>query len=126
MTPTGSSGAGPAGAPVKTEARIDTPQPFARPAPGTVTVAGVAWAQHRGIRRVEVRTDDGPWHDADLAVQDTRDTWRQWSRPWKTTPGGHTLAVRATDGTGRVQTERRTGTIPDGASGWHSVLVTVG
>lgn len=46
--------------------------------------------------------------------------------PPKTTPGGRTLAVRATDGTGRVQTERRTGTIPDGASGWHRAFVTVG
>ncbi|MFJ7154459.1 molybdopterin-dependent oxidoreductase [Streptomyces sp. NPDC101118] len=112
-------------APVKTQARIDTPRPFARPAAGTVTVAGVAWAQRRGIRRVEVRVDDGPWQEADLAAQDTVDTWRQWSYRWQATPGGHTIAVRATDGTGRVQTERRTRTIPDGASGRHSVFVTV-
>ncbi|MFI1652315.1 molybdopterin-dependent oxidoreductase [Streptomyces avidinii] len=113
-------------APVKTQARIDTPKPFARPAAGTVTIAGVAWAQHRGIQRVEVRIDDGPWQDADLAPQATADTWRQWSLPWKTTPGGHNLTVRATDGTGTAQTEQRTRTIPDGASGWHSVFVTAG
>ncbi|MFK0222331.1 sulfite oxidase [Streptomyces vinaceus] len=112
-------------APIKTQARIDTPKPFARPAAGTVTIAGVAWAQHRGITRVEVRIDDGPWQDADLAPQATVDTWRQWSHPWKATPGGHTITVRATDGTGAVQTEQRTRTIPDGASGWHSVFVTV-
>lgn len=46
--------------------------------------------------------------------------------PWKPTPGGHHLTVRATDGTGEVQTERRTRTIPDGASGRHSVFVTAG
>ncbi|MFF4498645.1 molybdopterin-dependent oxidoreductase [Streptomyces sp. NPDC001546] len=113
-------------APIKTQARIDTPKPFARPAAGTVTVAGVAWAQHRGIDRVEVRVDDGPWQDADLAPQAGVDTWRQWSFPWNTTPGGHTLTVRATDGTGATQTEERTRTIPDGASGWHSVFVTAG
>ncbi|WP_405760859.1 MULTISPECIES: molybdopterin-dependent oxidoreductase [unclassified Streptomyces] len=112
-------------APIKTQSRIDTPKPFARPVAGTVTIAGVAWAQHRGITRVEVRVDDGPWQDADLAAQDTVDTWRQWSHPWQATPGGHTITVRATDATGQVQTERRTGTIPDGASGWHSVFVTV-
>ncbi|MFJ7199644.1 MULTISPECIES: molybdopterin-dependent oxidoreductase [unclassified Streptomyces] len=112
-------------APVKTESRIDTPKPFARPRAGTVMVAGVAWAQHRGIDKVEVRIDDGPWHEAHLAAEDTRDTWRQWSFPWQATPGGHTLTVRATDRTGRVQTGRRTRTIPDGASGWHSVVVTV-
>ncbi|MFG2292360.1 molybdopterin-dependent oxidoreductase [Streptomyces sp. NPDC048603] len=112
-------------APVKTQARIDTPRPFARPAAGPVTVAGVAWAQGRGITRVEVRIDDGPWRDADLAARATPDTWRQWSFPWRATPGGHTVTVRATDGTGRVQTEERTRTVPDGASGRHSVFVTV-
>lgn len=113
-------------APVKTAARIDTPKPFARPGAGTVMVAGVAWAQHRGIDKVEVRVDDGPWQEADLAAEDTRDTWRQWSFPWRSTKGGHTLTVRATDRTGAVQTDRRTRTIPDGATGWHSVVVTVG
>ncbi|WP_330343680.1 sulfite oxidase [Streptomyces longwoodensis] len=112
-------------APVKTAARIDTPKPFARPRAGTVMVAGVAWAQHRGIDKVEVRVDDGPWQEADLAAEDTRDTWRQWSFPWRSTKGGHTLTVRATDRTGAVQTERRARTVPDGASGWHSVVVTV-
>ncbi|MFJ9078643.1 molybdopterin-dependent oxidoreductase [Streptomyces sp. NPDC102278] len=111
-------------APIKTQARIDTPKPFAQAAAGTVMVAGVAWAQHRGVERVEVRIDDGPWQEAQLAEQDTTDTWRQWSYPWKTTPGGHNLTVRATDGTGQVQTEQRARTIPDGASGWHSVFVT--
>ncbi|MBT1189355.1 molybdopterin-dependent oxidoreductase [Streptomyces sp. CJ_13] len=112
-------------APIKTQARIDTPKPFARPAAGALTVAGVAWAQRRGITRVEVRVDDGRWQDADLAVQDTVDTWRPWSYRWNATPGGHTLTVRATDGTGQVQTEERARTVPDGASGWHSVFVTV-
>ncbi|CAL9278622.1 MULTISPECIES: molybdopterin-dependent oxidoreductase [Streptomyces] len=112
-------------APIKTQSRIDTPKPFARPAAGTVTIAGVAWAQRRGISRVQVRIDDGPWQDADLAAQAGVDTWRQWSYRWPAAPGGHTITVRATDGTGQVQTEQRTRTIPDGASGWHSVFVTV-
>lgn len=112
-------------APIKTESRIDTPKPFARPKAGTVMVAGVAWAQHRGIDTVEVRVDDGPWQQAHLAAEDTRDTWRQWSLAWPATPGSHTLTVRATDRTGTVQTDQRTRTIPDGASGWHSVVVTV-
>jgi DMSO/TMAO reductase YedYZ molybdopterin-dependent catalytic subunit len=112
-------------APIKTESRIDTPKPFARPNAGTVMIAGVAWAQHRGIDKVEVRIDDSPWQEARLAAEDTRDTWRQWSFPWQATQGGHTLTVRATDRTGAVQTGERTRTIPDGASGWHSVVVTV-
>ncbi|MBN0043474.1 molybdopterin-dependent oxidoreductase [Streptomyces actuosus] len=112
-------------APVRTQSRIDTPKPFARPAAGTVMVAGVAWAQHRGIDRVELRVDDGPWRTARLAAEDSRDTWRQWSIPWQATRGSHTLTVRATDRTGRVQTEKRTRPRPDGASGRHSVVVTV-
>ncbi|MFC9797366.1 molybdopterin-dependent oxidoreductase [Streptomyces sp. NPDC127584] len=112
-------------APVKTESRIDTPRPLARVAPGTVAVAGVAWAQHRGIRRVEVRIDDGPWQDAELGAEDSDDTWRQWLHRWQAVPGRHTLTVRATDGTGAPQPEERTGTMPDGAQGWHSVVVEV-
>ncbi|MEU9405815.1 sulfite oxidase [Streptomyces sp. NPDC048281] len=112
-------------APIKTQSRIDTPKPFARPRAGTVMVAGVAWAQHRGIAKVEIRVDDGPWQQARLAAEDTADTWRQWTFPWQATKGGHTLTVRATDRTGAVQTETRTRTIPDGASGRHSVVVTV-
>lgn len=112
-------------APVKTQSRIDTPKPFARPRTGTVMVAGVAWAQHRGIDKVEIRVDDGPWQPARLAAEDSRDTWRQWSFPWRATKGGHTLTVRATDRTGAVQTGERARTIPDGASGRHSVVVTV-
>ncbi|WP_428956908.1 sulfite oxidase [Streptomyces sp. cg35] len=112
-------------APIKTESRIDTPKPFGRPKAGNVMVAGVAWAQHRGIDKVEVRVDDGPWEEARLAAEDTRDTWRQWSYAWQATKGGHTLTVRATDRTGETQTEKRTPPIPDGASGWHSVVVTV-
>ncbi|MGW6561573.1 hypothetical protein [Streptomyces hydrogenans] len=53
------------------------------------------------------------------------DTWRQWPYRWNATPGGHNITVRATDGTGQIQTEQRTRTIPDGASGRHSVFVTV-
>ncbi|MEW2306837.1 molybdopterin-dependent oxidoreductase [Streptomyces sp. NPDC006655] len=112
-------------APIKTQSRIDTPKPFARPRAGAVMVAGVAWAQRRGIDKVEVRVDDGPWQEARLAAEDTADTWRQWTLPWQATEGGHTLTVRATDRTGAVQTEKRTRTIPDGADGWHSVVVTV-
>ncbi|MEU2509030.1 sulfite oxidase [Streptomyces sp. NPDC007863] len=112
-------------APIKTQSRIDTPKPFARTAAGTVTIAGVAWAQGRGITRVEIRVDDGPWQDAGLAAETGVDTWRQWSYRWNASPGGHNLTVRATDGTGQVQTEQRTRTVPDGATGRHSVFVTV-
>lgn len=91
----------------------------------TVMVGGVAWAQHRGIDRVQVRVDDGPWRDVDLATEANIGTWRPWSFPWKATSGSQALTVRATERGGQVQTERRTGTVPDRASGWPSVVVTI-
>jgi DMSO/TMAO reductase YedYZ molybdopterin-dependent catalytic subunit len=112
-------------APIKTESRIDVPRPLAQLAAGQVTVAGVAWAPHRGISAVQVNVDGGPWHDARLAAADGTDTWRQWSWAWDATSGLHTLQVRAADGTGAVQTSARAGVFPSGASGWDSVVVTV-
>jgi hypothetical protein len=94
--------------------------------PGTVVVAGVAWAQHRGISKVEVQVDDGPWAVATLAATVSSDTWRQWSYQWEATKGTHVLRVRATDGTGQTQTSTPAPPAPNGASGWHSVQVTVG
>jgi DMSO/TMAO reductase YedYZ molybdopterin-dependent catalytic subunit len=111
--------------PVKTQSRIDTPRPRNRPAAGPVMVAGVAWAQHRGIDRVEVRVDEGPWQEAQLAPTTSVDTWVQWSWQWQATPGEHTLQVRATDSTGETQTGEPRGVAPDGATGWHSVTLTV-
>ncbi|MFI5497249.1 molybdopterin-dependent oxidoreductase [Actinoplanes sp. NPDC051859] len=111
--------------PVKTASRIDKPQPFATVQAGNATVAGVAWAQGRGIRTVEVRVDDRGWEKAELLPVPSSDTWVQWRYEWKATPGPHTLAVRATDGTGAVQTEQRATPFPDGATGWHTITTTV-
>jgi len=111
---------------VKTASRIDRPAPFAQLATGTAPVAGVAWAQGRGIRAVEVRVDDGPWQPAALLPVPSVDTWVQWRYDWPASPGAHTLAVRATDGTGAVQPEERVTPFPDGATGWHTITVSVG
>ena len=51
--------------PIKTQSRIDTPRDGAARPAGQVTVAGVAWAQHRGITKVEVQADNGPWAAGD-------------------------------------------------------------
>ncbi|MCF0096687.1 molybdopterin-dependent oxidoreductase [Micromonospora sp. MH99] len=111
--------------PIKTQSRIDAPRRRNRLTAGPVTVAGVAWAQHRGISRVEVRVDDGPWQEAELAPTVSVDTWVQWSWRWDATPGDHRLQVRATDATGETQTERTQSVAPDGATGWHTVPVNV-
>jgi DMSO/TMAO reductase YedYZ molybdopterin-dependent catalytic subunit len=112
-------------APIKTESRIDVPQPLAQVKAGRVTVAGVAWAPATGIAGVQVNVDNGPWHPATLAAADGIDTWRQWMWAWDATPGLHTLQVRATDNKGVTQTPARTQVFPNGASGWDSTVVTV-
>jgi DMSO/TMAO reductase YedYZ molybdopterin-dependent catalytic subunit len=112
-------------APIKTMSRIDVPKSFAKIVPGMTPIAGVAWAQRKGIAKVEVRIDNGPWHETTLASQDTIDTWRQWVFQWDATSGLHTIEVRATDKTGYVQTETRVGDLPNGATGWQSVVASV-
>ena len=111
--------------PIKTESRIDVPFGGASLANGRTAVAGVAWAQHKGIAAVEVRVDGGPWHEARLAAVPDIDTWRQWVWEWPATPGSHLLEARATDKTGYTQTAAQAQPPPNGASGYPSAQVTV-
>ncbi|MFA9444393.1 molybdopterin-dependent oxidoreductase [Egicoccus sp. AB-alg6-2] len=111
--------------PVKTMSRIDVPAGLDELRPGTVAVAGVAWAPTRGVERVEVQIDDGPWQPAELAAPVNDLTWRQWVLRWDATPGRHRIRCRATDGTGATQPEERVPVRPDGATGWHTITVTV-
>ncbi len=111
--------------PIKTGTRIDTPRPRSRIKQGRIAVAGVAWAQHRGIRGVEVQIDNGPWQPARLAEEQSIDTWRQWVYDWDATPGTHTLRARATDATGEIQTAERRDVVPDGATGHPTVTLQV-
>ncbi|GAB3706575.1 molybdopterin-dependent oxidoreductase [Mariniluteicoccus flavus] len=120
-TPRGWSALGP----VKTNSRIDVPRRGDGVPAGTVAVAGVAWAQHRGVTGVQVKIDDGPWQDARLGAEANVDTWRQWAYAWDATPGCHQITVRAIDATGEPETEAIAAPAPDGASGHHAITVTV-
>ncbi|MFB7797394.1 molybdopterin-dependent oxidoreductase [Isoptericola sp. NPDC056134] len=120
-TPRGWSALGP----IKLSSRIDVPRPGDDLPAGAVTLAGVAWAQHTGIERVEVRVDDGDWVAADLADTVGPDTWRQWRLDWDATPGDHLVAVRATDADGNLQVEAEAPPAPDGATGWHTIELTI-
>ena len=112
--------------PIKTESRIDVPRSGQDVPAGPVTFGGVAWAQDRGVRAVEVRVDgpdgEGRWQQATLGAAYSDETWRLWSLDWEARqPGPHTITVRATDNTGYTQTSERADPVPDGATGWHSV-----
>lgn len=108
-----------------TLSRIDYPEEGITAGP--VYVGGVAFAGSRGIQRVEVSTDGGKsWGEASLRPSLGKDTWTQWTYPWIAERGEHELLVRATDGTGTLQTARKTDTYPDGATGWHTRKIQVG
>jgi len=115
--------------PILTQSRIDTPANGASVGAGRVPIAGIAWAPDRGIGGVAVSVDGGPWEAAQLSVPISDTTWVQWLYAWDAAAAGagsHTIAVRATDGSGVVQVADRTPPAPDGARGYHTIQVSVG
>jgi DMSO/TMAO reductase YedYZ molybdopterin-dependent catalytic subunit len=113
-------------APIKTESRIDVPTGLGTLKAGRTAVAGVAWAQHKGIDAVHVRVDKGPWNEATLAAVPGIDTWRQWVWEWEATSGTHLIECRATDKTGYTQTAIDAPPEPNGASGYPMAQVAIG
>ena len=113
--------------PLHTMNRIDRPRGHLALGQ-TIEIGGIAFAGNRGIQKVEVSVDDGvTWHQAMPDPALSQDSWVLWSWQWKPSlPGQYTLVARATDGTGEVQTSRKQGTVPNGATGYHEVVVQVG
>ncbi len=114
--------------PILTQSRIDVPHDGQGVPPGRVAIAGVAWAPDRGVAKVEVAID-GEWHDAQLTTPISKATWVQWLYAWDAAAAGsrdHVVEVRATDGSGQVQTADQSPPAPDGARGHHTIRVTVG
>jgi DMSO/TMAO reductase YedYZ molybdopterin-dependent catalytic subunit len=113
--------------PIKTQSRIDTISAGDNLPAGKNPIGGIAWAPHRGIEKVEVSTDGGEtWNTATLAKQLAEDTWRQYVYDWEAKPGDYTIQVRATDGNGVTQTASKAPPHPSGATGYHTIYVTVG
>jgi DMSO/TMAO reductase YedYZ molybdopterin-dependent catalytic subunit len=111
---------------VPTRARFDFPYydqtvPFASP----LALKGVAFGGDRGVSRVEVSVDGGSaWREARLEYQGTKLTWALWRYHWEPPgPGEYKLVVRAIDGSGVTQTAEERGTVPDGATGYHRVVL---
>ncbi len=113
-------------APILTQSRIDVPASGGSVPAGQTTVGGVAWAPDRGVAKVEVRIDDGPWQAAGITRPISKATWVQWTLAWTATPGRHSIEVRATDDVGDVQTDQVSDPAPDGARGHHRIFVDAG
>lgn len=108
----------------KTTSRLDLRGEVAARHP--VELTGMAYAGARGIRGVEVSLDGGShWVACELVSGERPHVWSLWRYVWPTpSPGRHTLVVRAIDGTGEIQTARRKGRFPSGATGYHRTQVT--
>ena len=79
-------------------------------------VGGVAYAGIRGVRRVEVRADGGPWVEAQLETPMARYTWTRWKAELAA-PRAEFVQARAQDGEGRWQAEKEKPLFPDGVAG---------
>ena len=88
-----------------------------------IPVGGIAHAGARGISKVEVQTDDGPWQEAQLRTPLSGTTWVVWRYDWPFQKGHHRLTVRCYDGTGAVQNAEMAPPHPSGASGYHDKTV---
>ena len=109
--------------PIQTASRIDVPRDGGRVEPGEVVAAGVAWAPLKEIALVEVQLDGGDWIEAEVTEPLSDKAWVQWKAPLTLAEGDHTLAVRATDGTGDVQTSVERGSLPSAATGHHTITI---
>ncbi len=112
--------------PVHTTTRIDRPHGHI-PVGRAIEVGGIAYAGTRGIKKVEVSVDGGTsWNIARLEPALSQDTWVLWTWKWvPSLPGRYIIVARATDGTGALQTSKQQITVPNGATGYHSVVVQV-
>ena len=111
--------------PIKTQSRIDTPR-TGELLTGEFVAGGVAWSPELGIVGVEVRAGEGAWQTAEISDPLSDRSWVQWKATLDLDRGEHLVQVRAIDGTGQPQTGNTASARPDGATGHHTVRVTVG
>ena len=105
---------------------IDTALPTGSGSERRLSIGGIAYAGARGVSKVEVQIDNGPWQEAQLRTPALSQlTWVQWRLDAAYAPGSHTLRVRAYDGTGAPQDTTVRPPHPDGATGLHEKNVHI-
>jgi DMSO/TMAO reductase YedYZ molybdopterin-dependent catalytic subunit len=90
-----------------------------------VPVGGIAFSGARGISKVEVRVDGGPWGEAELRSPLSKTTWVIWRYDWPFEAGQHTFEVRCAEADGTPQIEEERSNRPSGATGIHSREATL-
>ena len=84
-----------------------------------IPIGGIAHAGARGISKVEVQVDGGPWTEARLRAPLSATAWVIWRYDWPFAPGSHTFTVRCFDGRGAAQSAVPAPPHPSGAEGFH-------
>jgi DMSO/TMAO reductase YedYZ molybdopterin-dependent catalytic subunit len=69
-------------------------------------IGGIAHAGSRAIARVEVRVDEGEWHEARVREPLSSTTWVVWRVEVPYAPGEYTLTVRCVESDGVAQAGR--------------------
>jgi DMSO/TMAO reductase YedYZ molybdopterin-dependent catalytic subunit len=82
-----------------------------------VPIGGIAHAGARGISKVEVQVDAGPWERAELRTPLSQLTWVIWRYDWPYQSGRHTFTVRCYEGNGTPQIATPSPPEPNGATG---------
>ena len=70
---------------------------------GRVVVRGAAWSGSGAVTGIEVRVDEGRWHEAAVTERTGRYGRTLWEFDWAAEPWRHAIAVRARDSSGAVQ-----------------------
>jgi DMSO/TMAO reductase YedYZ molybdopterin-dependent catalytic subunit len=113
-------------APYQTESRIDVPHGRDTLSAGPLSVGGVAFAGNRGIQSVEVSTDgEKTWQPAQVKPGLSANTWQLWRADISVDSSVHDIRVRATDGTGKLQTRQPADPFPSGATGYDTERIAV-
>ena len=86
-----------------------------------VPIGGIAYSGARGISKVEVQVNNGPWEEAQLRQPLSETTWVIWRYEWPYQEGNHTFSVRCYEADGTMQIIESSDTRPDGATGIHTV-----
>ncbi len=111
---------------VKTTARFDVPRDGDIQKLGSIELGGVAFAGTRGISKVEYTTNDTSWNEAPFDQPLSELTWVLWRATWTpASEGSYRLRVRATDSSGNLQDGQGSASYPSGASGYHTIQVSV-
>jgi DMSO/TMAO reductase YedYZ molybdopterin-dependent catalytic subunit len=82
-----------------------------------VPIGGIAYAGARGISKVEVQVDGGPWEPAELRTPLSQLTWVIWRYNWPYQSGRHMFTVRCFDANGTPQVTTPMPPEPNGATG---------